>query len=259
MQPLQGLGVLVTRPEHQSMPLCRLLEAAGARAYRLPAIVIEPNGSRRELTARFGEVRAFDLIVFLSANAVRFGAALLEQKRELTLVAVGPATARALNQAGYRVAIVPVGGFDSENLLADPRLQQLAGRRILLVKGCGGREFLEAELTRRGAAVESAEVYRRVAAVPDAAQLQALTERFDAGEVHVITATSREIAEALLGFATPALRAHFERVHWIVPSGRIASAVRLQGVGAALLRADSAEDQDLLAELLRWRSSTSAA
>ena len=48
---------------------------------------------------------------------------LLEQKRELALAAMGPATARALNQAGYRV----VGSaarkdFDSESLLRHPKL-----------------------------------------------------------------------------------------------------------------------------------------
>ena len=48
---------------------------------------------------------------------------LLEQRRDLNLAAIGPATLRALNQAGYRVAVQPAGGFDSESLLRHPRLR----------------------------------------------------------------------------------------------------------------------------------------
>ena len=59
--------------------------------------------------------------------------------------------------------------------------------------------------------------------------------------------------------ATPELRDEFERVHWLVPGERIAAGIREGGVSAPLLQADSAEDQDLVAALLRWRSSESGA
>src|SRR5271165_142699 len=161
MLPLHGVGVLVTRPRQQASALCRLLEAQGARTFCLPAIEIKPMAESRLLAARLGELAEFDLIIFTSANAVRFGAALLEQRRDLPLAAIGPATARALNQAGYRVMVQPTDGFDSENLLQHPRLAAMAGKRILLMKGSGGRELLQDEFTRRGAHVTIAEVYRR--------------------------------------------------------------------------------------------------
>jgi uroporphyrinogen-III synthase len=259
MPALQGIGVLVTRPEQQAMPLCRLLEVQGAHTLRLPAIDIKPIGNRRETAAQIGALANFDVIIFTSANAVRFGASLLDQQRDLCLAAVGSATARALNQAGYRVAVLPRESFDSEGLLRHPRLEHPAGRRVLLIKGSHGRPFLEQELTRRGAQVVSAEVYRRVPAVPGDAALAALLENFRADAVQVITATSVEIADNLLIIAAPALRSEFERVHWLVPGGRVASAVRALGVSAPLLQAESAEDQDLVAALIRWRSSVSGA
>src|ERR1700761_4793765 len=114
MRPLEGVGVLVTRPELQSMPLCRLLDAQGAHCLRMPAVEIKPLSDRRALLAQIGALEKFDIIIFTSANAVRFGAPFLDQKRGLTLAAIGPATARALNQAGYRVALQPVGSTDSE-------------------------------------------------------------------------------------------------------------------------------------------------
>jgi uroporphyrinogen-III synthase len=241
------------------MPLCRLLEAQGAHTLRLPAVDIKPVGDRRALAARLGALENFDVIIFTSANAVRFGVSFLEQKRDLTLAAVGPATARALNQAGYRVAILPGETFDSEGLLIHPRLEHVAGRRVLLIKGVGGRELLQEELARRGATVVCADVYERAPATPGAAALSAVLERFAAGEMHVITATSVEVGRNLLKVASPELREEFERAHWLVAGPRIGSALVELGLRAPLLQAASAEDHDLVAALLRWRSSASGA
>jgi uroporphyrinogen-III synthase len=260
MAALHGVGVLVTRPEQQAMPLCRLLENQGASTLRLPAIEIKAMAEgRRETGARLGALEDFDVIIFTSANAVRFGAALLDQKRDLTLAAMGPATARALNQAGYRVAVQPPQAFDSESLLRHPMLERPAGRRILIVKGADGRAFLQQELAQRGAQVMTADVYQRVPAVPSQAVLAVLLDRFTAGAVQVVTATSVDIARSLLGMASPALRGEFERVHWLVPGARVAAGVRECGLSAPLLQAESAEDQDLVAALVRWRSSASGA
>jgi uroporphyrinogen-III synthase len=241
------------------MPLCRLLEMQGATTLRLPAVEIKAFGNRREIAARLGALEQFDVIVFTSSNAVRFGAPLLDLKRDLTLAAMGPATARALNQAGYRVALQPRQGFDSESLLEHPRLEHPAGRRILIIKGNNGRPLLEQELVRRGAAVVAADVYQRVLPAPGPAALAALMDRFTQGAVQVITATSLEIGGNLLEMANAALREEFERVHWLVPGERVAAGLRQRGLSAPLLPADSAEDHDLVAALIRWRSSASGA
>ena len=261
------------------MPLCRLLESYGATTLRLPAVEIKPLKDRRVTAEQLGVLENFDVILFTSANAVRFGVSFLDQKRDLTLAALGPATSRALNQAGYRVAIQPGESFDSEGLLSHPRLEHVAGHRILIIKGTHGRDLLQQELTGRGATVVCAEVYERVPATFSAAALEAVQERFAAGEMQVITATSLEIGAALLKLAalgatplgvapldlaplepaSPDLRGEFERAHWLVPGERVAMGLRELGLKAPLLCADSAEDQDLAAALIRWRSSVSGA
>lgn len=259
MSALHGVGVLVTRPEQQAMPLCRLLEQHGASTLRFPAIEIKAVGNRRETAAQLGDIGKFDLIIFTSTNAVRFGGALLDQKRDLTLAAMGPATARALNQAGYRVAIQPQEKFDTETLLLHPKFEHVAGHRILLIKGCDGRPLLAQELRRRGAQLAIAEVYRRAPARPGDQALAALQAGFGAGAVQVVTATSLEIAQSLLDMATPGLRVEFDRAHWLVPGDRVAAGVRELGLGAPLVRAKSAEDQDLVAALVAWRGGESGA
>ena len=259
MRSLQGVGVLVTRPEQQALPLCRLLEAEGATTFRLPALDIKPMGERRDWNARLGTLYAFSLIIFTSANAVRFGVALLGRQRDLPLAAIGPATARALEREGYRVAVTPVAGFDSESLLRHPTLQQLQGRRVLIVKGGGGRELLREQLAARGAHVVTADVYRRERPSHTQAELEEITARFRGGHIHVITATSVESAGNLVELATPELRLEFDRVHWVVPSKRVAEGLRACGVSAPFVQAGSAEDHELVSAVVGWRAAASTA
>jgi uroporphyrinogen-III synthase len=259
MRPLLGVGVLVTRPEQQAAPLCRLLESAGASALRLPAIDIRSAGDPGDIKLKAGPIGGFDLVIFTSANAVRFGSHLLERRHDLTLAAIGPATARALREAGHAVIVTPTAGFDSESLLSHPALADPAGRRILLIKGMNGRDLLEGRLRERGAQVVVADVYRRERASHSATTLEALEALFAAARIHVITATSVEIAAALFQIATASLRREFEHAHWLVPGARVAAALRGHGIGGPVLQASTAEDQDLLAALLRWRASASGA
>lgn len=221
---------------------------------RLPAIAVEPAADLDALPARLGAMDAFDLIVFTSANAVRYGALMLERSRLPPIAAIGPATARALESSGLPVTIVPAAGFDSESLLREPRLAKLRGKRVLLVKGELGREHLQDRLAERGADVAVADVYKRVPARPDTATLTALEGSIAQGCIHIMTATSAEIASSLLAMATPALRRAFEGVHWLVPGPRVAAAVRATGVAAPLIQAASAEDQDLVSAIVRWRA-----
>lgn len=257
MLPLQGMGVLVTRPEQQAMPLCRLLEAQGASTQRLSVIEVRAC-ERRASGTQLGAIQSFDLVVFVSANAVRFGAALLQQSRELNLAAIGPATARSLNQAGYRVAIQP-DDFNTEGLLNHPRLQHMSGRKVLLIQGRDGRMLLQQELERRGATVTALTVYERVPAPVDSQALADLQARLTGGEIQVVTATSLDIGGRLLELADIELRHSLEQALWLVPSTRVAAGLRARGLRAPQLQAASAQDQDLVAALLGWRCNASSA
>ena len=87
MGALSGIGVLVTRPEHQAQPLCRLIEAEAA-----PRFLSGARDRARRIATRSAAQSAiwiFDLVVFTSANAVRFGAGLLGQRRTLRTAAIG--------------------------------------------------------------------------------------------------------------------------------------------------------------------------
>ncbi len=253
MDRLHGIGVLVTRPEHQAEHLCRMIEAEGGTPVRYPALVIRPRPDRAARRAAVGPADRYDLVIFVSANAVRFGSGLLEQRRDLRLAAIGQATASALNAAGYRISLMPAEGSDTESLLALPQLAHLHGQRILIMRGTGGRELLAEVLAARGAQVQYAEVYTREPARP-AAELQSAVEQlWRQGGVRAYTATSVAVLESLVGIVTPRCRELMDSTALVTGAQRVAEAADRLGLGSPIVLADAPDDAALAAALVRWR------
>jgi len=250
---LTGIGVLVTRPDHQAGHLCQLIEAEGGAPVRYPALAILPRPDRAAVRAAVGPADRYDLVVFVSANAVRFGADILDHRRDTQVAAIGQVTAAALNAAGLRVSLLPAAGADSESLLALPQLADLTGQRVLIVRGTGGRDLLQEAMSARGAEVHYAEVYTRQPARPSP-DLQAEVERlWRQGGISAYTATSVELLEALVGIVTPRCRGLMDSTALVTGSERVAAAAERLGLGSPILLADSPEDAALIAALVRWR------
>jgi uroporphyrinogen-III synthase len=250
---LTGIGVLVTRPEHQANHLCQLIEAEGGAAVRYPALVIKPRPDRAAVRAAIGPADRYDLVVFVSANAVRYGADILDQGRDRPVAAIGQATALALNAAGYRVTLMPDEGADSESLLALPQLAHLSGQRILIVRGTGGRDLLQEVMSARGAQVQHAEVYTREAAYPSMERKAEIETLWRQGGISVYTATSVELLEALVGIVTPRCRELLHSTALLTGARRVAEAATRLGIGSPVILADSPEDAALVRALVRWR------
>jgi uroporphyrinogen-III synthase len=250
---LTGVGVLVTRPEHQAQHLCQLIEAEGGAAVRYPALDIKARPDRAAVRAAIGPADRFDLFVFVSANAVRFGADILGDRRDVRIAAIGQATAAALTAAGQRVSLMPEEGADSESLLALPQLADLGGQRVLIIKGSGGRELLFEAMTARGAQVQYAEVYTREAAYPSMERKAEVEALWRQGGIKVYTATSVDLLEALVGIVTPRCRELMHSTALVTGSQRVADAAGRLGLGSPLVLADSPEDAALVGALIRWR------
>ncbi len=251
---LRGLGVLVTRPVHQSQPLCELIRRAGGRPLCFPALEIRPP--RRPETARklLRGLEGFALAIFISPNAVRYGLQIIREAGGpppgLELAAVGEATARSLAEAGCPPSLVPAERYDSEALLETSRLRHVAGQRILIIRGEGGRARLGEALRRRGAEVVYAEVYRR--ACPDA-RADDLVARW--AEIDVVTATSNEILDNLVHLFGAAHRSLLQKTPLLVISERMQTHAR--GLGfRRLLRARRASDRAILEALKAFKADT---
>jgi uroporphyrinogen-III synthase len=248
---LKGKGVLVTRAVHQARGLCRLIESQGGRPVCFPALKIGP-GSESAAALELLQ-QAWDLVIFISPNAVRFAANLLVgvELRWGQIAAVGEATAKALGSAGISPDLIPAGRYDTEGLLALPELQQMGQRQVLIVRGEGGRPLLGDTLQARGAKVGYAEIYRRLR--PDADPALLLAHWSD---VDIVTATSAELLDNLVAMigekGWPLLR----ETPLLVISERMVKRAKALGF-KQVLRAVGADDASMLAALCEWIESSS--
>lgn len=226
-QPLAGFTVLVTRPTAQAGGLCDLIVEAGGSPVQAPLLSIEPAGSAAAL-AVLNQPSGWDWLIFISANAVRFALSLVGwTPGQARIAAVGEATAAALTGAGQRVDLRPCPPYNSESLLADTRLAAVAGQRILLVRGAGGREHLADVLRERGAEVAYAEVYRRIPITTEA--FAPALAAWPDGRYDAVVVTSGEALQRLAELLRESALDSLPRPALAVPGERLAGLAREQG------------------------------
>jgi uroporphyrinogen-III synthase len=245
--PLAGIGILVTRPARQAGGLAAKLAALGAAPVIFPAIAILPPQESAALARVHDALADYDFAVFVSANAVEYGAP--DARRwppTLVPFAPGPGTAEALTAVGISLVRVPTTTFDSEGLLALPELRGVAGKRVVIFRGEGGREHLGDSLAARGARVEYVTCYRRAAPESGAA---GLAEAFRDGRIDAVTITSSEGLDNLWALADDALRAKWRARPTFVPHPRTAMHARELGLSPV---ETAGSDAGLIAGLLEW-------
>ena len=245
--PLNGVGVIVTRPARQAAGLTRQLAVLGATPIVFPAIVILPPADRAPLDAVHAALDQYDIAIFVSANAVEYGVPAPETwPAKLLALAPGPGTAAALAATGIAEARIPASTFDSAGLLALPELSDVAGKRVVIFRGEGGRADLGDALRERGARVTYAECYRRATPTTGAA---GLSEVLREGRAHALTLTSSEGLDYLCALLTAEDLELLRRVPAFVPHPRIAQHARKLGFVPV---ETGGADAGLIAGLLEW-------
>ncbi len=127
--PLEGVGVLVTRPAAQAGTLCELIEQQGGTAFRFPVLeIVKPADP--QAVARFSErLDTFDWAFFVSANAVNMALPVILEKcswpESVRIAVIGKRSAEELQRFGLVADLLPQRRFDSEGLLALPPMQQV--------------------------------------------------------------------------------------------------------------------------------------
>lgn len=243
---LAGMSVLVTRPEQQAIGLCEAIQVARGRPVRFPALEILGPKDKQAVRATFAGLATIDLLVFISANAVRYAFPQMPDNipLDLEIAAVGAATARALEECGLEPTVVPSGSMDSEGLLAMPQLQAVDGKRIMIVRGNGGREILKQTLEQRGATVDYCEVYRCRIPQRNAGNLIRNWSQM----VEVVTVSSGQILDNLFTLLGEAGAPLLQETPLLVVSTRIAEHAAERGCKIIYV-ADSATDRDVVLSL----------
>jgi uroporphyrinogen-III synthase len=164
---LQGERILVTRPAAQAADLAGKIVALGGEPIVFPLLEISPADDPAPLAEAIERLDEYATIVFISPNAVEFGLPPILARRDwpagATAAAIGQNTAALLARHGIPRIVAPAERFDSESLLALDGFaaERVTGRRVLILRGNGGRELIADTLTARGAEVDCVTCYRR--------------------------------------------------------------------------------------------------
>lgn len=206
--PLRGVTVMITRPRLQAAPMAEDLERLGARVILFPAIRIEEPDDPAPLRAAVARADTFDWIVFTSVNGVeRFWSELREQGGDtrrlagVSLCAIGPATAAAIEMEGARADLVPDEYVAEAVVDALASETALTGSRILLPRAQVARRILPDALRAGGAEVVEAAAYRTL---PDRAEAERARAAIEGGQVDVVTFTSSSTVRSYVELLGPA-------------------------------------------------------
>ena len=279
--------VVVTRPAAQAGKLVTRLQAGGWAAWSLPTLEIHPlteSSAQARLSAALAQLADYDLVVLVSPNAI---ACALDGyahawPAQTALAVLGPGSVQALAERGITAAQTTIYSpqsaylvdqaepdavrYDSETLwqvLQRAYGADWSGKKILLLRGSEGREWLADTLRAAGAIVDAVPCYqRRCPTLSDAqlAQLIAYQQLQQNRQKNAETAqpvfwllTSsegvRNLCEMVQAHATehPDLFAWMLRQTALVPHPRIAEQART--LGFIDIRLSGSGDDNILTAL----------
>lgn len=236
-QPLRGRTIVVTRPRAQALTLAGLIAERGGKPVVFPLIEISPVADPGPLQTAIARLDRYALAIFISPNAIDFSLPLILATRGwpsgLRSVAIGQSSVRRLASYGIEPTLAPLHRFDSESVLELPELQraEVVGKRVLILRGNGGRELLADTLRARGAEVDYVSCYLRSA--PD--NVEALQALWRGGRLDALTISSSEGLRNLVDLLDPSALSHLHATPVFVPHRRIADLARELAVQQVVL------------------------
>ena len=234
----------VTRAAEQAQELVRELEGLGAEVLSLPTVGFREAEDFAPLDEALREISNFDWILFTSQNAVRFFAKRCRglgvdpsklQSEGPRVAAVGPATAKAAREEGFRVYWI-ASRFRGEALARELR-DDVAGKKVLLPRSDRAADELPGALRAAGATVRDVIAYRT--AVPETSDSDTLA-RIRSGEADVIAfaspSTFHHFADLIGGDMLPGLA---ERAKFAALGPTTAGAIREAGLPVEIEAAEA--------------------
>lgn len=226
---------LILRPEPQASRFARLLRSAGHQPIVTPLLSIIAG---RELTLLPQWLLWADMVVAVSAAAVEQGGDYLQTAGASwpakPSLAVGSATAASWQEQGVS-AHYPQDAR-SEGLLGLPEFAAIEGKKVLILRGDGGRAYLGEQLEARGAIIRYCECYRRHWLEQDG---NLLFTRWHTAGVDSVMLTSGELLNRLLAMMPSQALPWLHQLTWIVPSARVADLVQEAGLPPARVALDA--------------------
>lgn len=235
---------LVVRPAAQAAELVQLLRQHGHAPLCCPLLETVAGS---ELSRLPDLLHSADIVIAVSLHAIHFAHDFLLQTGQtwphIEYFAVGQASADGFAAIG--IAAICPDDPRSEGLLALPALQQLVGKRVLILRGNGGRELIADTLASRGALVHYCAAYERHYPEFDGEQL---THHWQAAGLDSLLITSGELLQRLLALVPDHQRPWLFGRLLVVPSPRVAEMASAAGF-IHITIAQGASNQALMAAL----------
>ena len=236
-QPLLGRRILVTRPAAQSATLAQCITDQGGEAVLFPLLEIRPVDDLAPLDAAIAHLEDYAMAVFISPNAVEYSVPRVLERRawpsQLLAAAIGPGTTAPLSRYGIDGVVAPAARFDFEGVLelAAFQSERVSGKRVLILRGNGGRELLADSLRQRGAVVDCVTCYRRSAPLDGSALLSRLRNN----ALDALTISSSEGLRNLVALLDTEASDRLRRLPIFVPHPRIAEVATESGLSNVVL------------------------
>jgi uroporphyrinogen-III synthase len=223
--------ILITRPRQESLELAELLATSAAEAIIMPAydyyasqLFPDQIGQMQQVAAGFPP----PLLIFTSPRAVEHGLAQIptDVLHRSQLAAIGPTTARLLEQAGLSVTLQPRQGYSSEDLLealaAQGGTREGPARKAFIFAAPGGRTALNQGLQAQGYEPHMLMVYgsKSAALAPDA------IAAIEKAEALLAVWTSANTMNALSQRLPAPCWTQLCRAEWLVTSERLRRVAR---------------------------------
>lgn len=254
--------IINTRPATTADALQQALSQRHLPSVSLPGMLITGPDDPAMIGAHLRAALAADIWIFTSINAIEQCFLLLSTQPLPAagwplLAVLGSGSWHCLQQhlqavKASDVEIISPAEADasnSEGLLQHPRLQQVAGKQVLLLNAPGGRDKLRTALHQRGASVNELAVYQRVAPALDDHALEQISAW--PGGLLTVWTSSAAIGFLQQRFATTSARAAGLWQRIIHGQHLVLSAAQrrlLQQLDAVTITVASAPDPESLAQ-----------
>lgn len=241
------MHVLLTRPEGSNKGLASALKQASIDYTVVPLMAIQPVDDPM-LALKLQQAQ--DLI-FVSVRAVDalIAAQPVVQWRDKVCFAIGEATQARLASYGVVSHCAPLP-HTSENLFRLMQNFPLKHRQILIVRGQGGRTYLEEYLTQAQAQVSCADIYQRVRPKLDK---DTLLQAWKSSRVSTVLITSGFVLKFFEQRTTYQDEDWVSQLQFIVPSLRLQQIAKAMGLMSVWVAA-GADDVSMLNQIYALRS-----
>ena len=197
-KPLFGKKIIVTRSREQASDFSMLLEKYGAEPIEFPTIETVPPKDWKEVDRTIKNLSKYDWAIFTSVNGVKYLIERLKKQgkdirefKGIKICAIGPATAKAIEDLGIRVDLLPKE-YRAEAIIAGLGKNKIKGKSFLLPRALKAREVLPEEIKRLGGKIDVVAAYRTTKPKEKTDEIRKM---FQEKAIDVVTFTSSSTVE----------------------------------------------------------------